>query len=318
MSGISRRVRGGAAVAAVAVVVSGLALGTPGSAWAEASTADIQWAQTFLKDKGYNIGGRAKGQMTPETRSALSAYQKSVGLPATGNLDQATVNKMMGEREKKAAPTMGSLSKSQVGQTRHEKEVTPRAAPTGRVESGNESVGGMAQFGGAPVSAPSAPSSSSSAGHSAPAAAPRPTAPAAASASVAPVAARPAAGPSATPPASIASQGPAPQAAPRGAVSATTPDGKPVPVEEAVAVGGGTSVWQSNAARAGVAGLLAATLGGLGFAWWRSGRGVDPLSRAPAGDDRPRESRVEPSFGSPRRREELTIEPRLTADARRR
>ncbi|CBS91284.1 peptidoglycan-binding domain-containing protein [Azospirillum lipoferum] len=321
MSGISRRVRGGAAVAAVAVVVSGLALWTPGSAWAEVSTADIQWAQTFLKDKGYNIGGRAKGQMTPETRSALSAYQKSVGLPATGNLDQATVNKMMGEREKKAAPTMGSLSKSQVGQTRHEKEVTPRAAPTGRVESGNESVGGMAQFGGAPVSAPSSQSSSSSTGHSTPAAAPRPQAPAAASASVAPVAARPAAGQSATTPAtpaSTASQGPAPQAAPRGAVSATNPDGKPVPVEEPVAVGGGTSVWQSNAARAGVAGLLAATLGGLGFAWWRSGRGVDPLSRAPAGDDRPRESRVEPSFGSPRRREELTIEPRLTAEARRR
>ncbi|MDR6773091.1 peptidoglycan-binding protein [Azospirillum sp. BE72] len=313
MSGISRRVRGGAAVAAVAVVVSGLALGTPGSAWAEASTADIQWAQTFLKDKGYNIGGRAKGQMTPETRSSLSAYQKSVGLPATGNLDQATINKMMGEREKKAAPTMGSLSKSQVGQTRHDKEVAPRAAPTGRVESGNESVGGMAQFGGAPVSAPSSQSPSSSTGHSAPAAAPRPSAPAASHAVTSSAAPQ-----SASRPPASAAEGPAPQAAPRGAVSATTPDGKPAPVEESVAVGGGTSVWQSNAARAGVAGLLAVTLGGVGFAWWRSGRGVDPLSRTPAGDDRPRESRVEPSFGSPRRREELTIEPRLTAEARRR
>ena len=312
MSGISRRVRGGAAVAAVAVVMSGLALGTPGSAWAEASTADIQWAQTFLKDKGYNIGGRAKGQMTPETRSSLSAYQKSVGLPATGNLDQATINKMMGEREKKAAPTMGSLSKSQVGQTRHEKEVAPRAAPTGRVESGSESVGGMAQFGGAPVSAPSSPSSSSSASHSTPAAAPRPSV-----AASGPVTSSAAPQSAPRPPAS-ASEGPAPQAAPRGAVSATTPDGKPAPVEEPATVGGGTSVWQSNAVRAGVAGLLAATLGGIGFAWWRSGRGVDPLSRAPAGDDRPRESRVEPSFGAPRRREELTTGPRLTAEARRR
>lgn len=314
MSGISRRVRGGAAVAAVAVVVSGLALGTPGSARAEASTADIQWAQTFLKDKGYNIGGRAKGQMTPETRSSLSAYQKSVGLPATGNLDQATINKMMGEREKKAAPTMGSLSKSQVGQTRQDKEVAPRAAPTGRVESGSESVGGMAQFGGAPVSAPSSPSSSSSASHSAPAAAPRPSAPVAASNAVASSAAPQ----GATRPSAGAAEGPAPQAAPRGAVSATTPDGKPAPVEEPAAVGGGTSVWQSKATFGGIVGLIAVTLGGLGFAWWRSGRGVDPLSRAPAGDDRPRETRVEPSFGSPRRREELTIEPRLTAEARRR
>lgn len=311
MSGISRRVHGGAAVAAVAVVVSALIMGMPAPARAEASVADIQWAQTILKEKGFNIGGRAKGQMTPETRSALSAYQKSVGLPATGNLDQATIARMMGEREKKASPTMGSLSKSQVGQTRHEKEVTPRAAPTGRVESGSESVGGMAQFGGAPVS-----SSSSSASHAAPAARPSASAPASAAAPSVPTpqsAPRPSASASAS-----ASEGPVPQAAPRGAVSATTPDGKPVPVEEPVAVGAAPSVWQSNAARAGVAGLIAATLGGIGFAWWRSGRGVDPLSRTPAGDDRPRDTRVEPSFGSPRRREELTPGPRLTAEARRR
>ncbi|WP_395452409.1 peptidoglycan-binding protein (plasmid) [Azospirillum melinis] len=327
MSGISRRVHGGAAVAAVALVVSALTMGTPGSARAEASVADIQWAQTILKDKGYNIGGRAKGQMTPETRSALSAYQKSAGLPATGNLDQATIAKMMGERESKAAPTMGSLSKSQVGQTRHDKEVAPRAAPTGRVESGNESVGGMAQFGGAPVSSSSSSSSSSassSASHSASAAAPapsaRPSAPAASavtSSAPRPSANTPAANASA-PPTSNTSEGPTPQAAPRGAVAATTPDGKPAPVEEPAAVGAAPSIWQSNAARAGVAGLIAATLGGIGFAWWRSGRGADPLSRAPAGDDRPRENRVEPSFGTPRRREELTTGPRLTAEARRR
>jgi peptidoglycan hydrolase-like protein with peptidoglycan-binding domain len=318
MSGISRRVHGGAAVAAVAVVVSALTMGAPGPAWAEASVADIQWAQTILKDKGYNIGGRAKGQMTPETRSALSAYQKSAGLPATGNLDQATIAKMMGERESKAAPTMGSLSKSQVGQTRHDKEVAPRAAPTGRVESGNESVGGMAQFGGAPVSSSS--SASSSASNSTPAAAPaaRPSAPAPVASSAASQSApRPSSNASSNASAS-ASEGPAPQAAPRGAVSATTPDGKPAPVEEPAAVGGAPSIWQSNAARAGVAGLIAATLGGIGFAWWRSGRGVDPLSRTPAGDDRPRETRVEPSFGTPRRREELTTGPRLTAEARRR
>jgi hypothetical protein len=314
MSGISRRVHGGAAVAAVAVVVSALTMGTPAPARAEASVADIQWAQTILKEKGFDIGGRAKGQMTPETRSALSAYQKSVGLPATGNLDQATISKMMGEREKKASPTMGSLSKSQIGQTRHEKEVTPRAAPTGRVESGNESVGGMAQFGGAPVSSSSSSSTSQSA--PAPAARPSASAPASAAAPSSPTsqsAPRPPASSSAS-----ASEGPVPQAAPRGAVSATTPDGKPAPVEEPVAVGAAPSVWQSNAARAGVAGVLAATLGGLGFAWWRSGRGVDPLSRKPAGDDRPRDTRVEPSFGGPRRREELTPGPRLTAEARRR
>ncbi|WP_372396219.1 peptidoglycan-binding domain-containing protein [Azospirillum sp. HJ39] len=303
MSGISRRVHGGAALAAV-MMVSVLAMGMSGSARAEPSTADIQWAQTILKEKGYDIGGRAKGQMTPETRNALRTYQKSAGLPVTGNLDQATVSRMMGEREQKAAPTMGSLSKSQVGQTRRDKEVVPRAAPTGRVDAGNESVGGMAQFGGAPVSSSSSSSSSSPGSHGASAASPAPPPTAAG---------RPAAGHTAS-----AGEGPAPQAAPRGAVSATTPDGKPAPLEDAAAVGAAPSIWQSNAARAGVAGLIAATLGGIGFAWWRSGRGVDPLSRAPAGDDRPRESRIEPSFGSPRRREELTPGPRLTAEARRR
>ncbi|MBP2301255.1 peptidoglycan-binding domain-containing protein [Azospirillum picis] len=314
MSGIARRMQGGAAVAVV--IASALALGTPATARAEPGAADIQWAQIILKEKGFDIGGRPKGQMTPETRAALSAYQKSVGLPATGNLDQATVGKMMAEREKKATPTMGSLSKSQVGQTHRDKEVAPRAAPTGRVSAGNETVGGMAQFGGAPVSSSSSSSSSSASSSAsrtepaAPAARPAPSAVASSAA--------PAAGTGAAPAAHTAADGPVPQAAPRGAVSATTPDGRPAVVEEAPAIGSGTPIWQSNAARYGVAGLVAATLGGIGFAWWRSGRGADPLRGAPAGDDRPRDTRVEPSFGGPRRREELTTGPRLTADARRR
>ncbi|CAO3428504.1 peptidoglycan-binding domain-containing protein [Azospirillum doebereinerae] len=314
MSGIARRARSGAVVAAV---VMGLAAGAPGTAWAEPGAADIQWAQTFLKDKGFNIGGRAKGQMTPETRSAISSYQKSVGLPANGQLDSATVAKMMGEREKKASPTMGSLSKSQVGQTPRDREVAPRAAPTQRVDSGNETIGGMAQFGsgppassGASHAAPApAPSSSS---HAAPAPAARPAPSASAAGSMAGATAVASALPSPVPPRSSASEGPVPQAAPRGAVSATTPAGQPAPVVEPPAAIGTSPGWMANGLRYGVMGLLATTLGGIGFAWWRSGRGTGPAG-VPA-DHGPRETRVEPSFGTGRRREELTTGgPRLTA-----
>ncbi|XKH37158.1 peptidoglycan-binding domain-containing protein [Azospirillum doebereinerae] len=304
MSGIARRARSGAAVAAV---VMGLATGAPVAARAEPGAADIQWAQTFLKEKGFDIGGRAKGQMTPETRSAISSYQKSVGLPANGQLDSATVAKMMGEREKKASPTMGSLSKSQIGQTPHQREVAPRAAPTQRVDSGNETIGGMAQFG-------SGPPASSGASHTAPApsssshAAPAPAARPAPSTAVTPAVPSPVSPRSS----SSASEGPVPQAAPRGAVSATTPAGQPAPVVEPPAAIGGSPGWMANGLRYGVMGLLATTLGGIGFAWWRSGRGTGPAG-APA-DHGPRETRVEPSFGTGRRREELTTGgPRLTA-----
>ena len=108
MSGASQRARRSVALA---VVLSAL---TVPPALAQ-QAGDVQWAQTILKEKGFNIGGRANGQMTPQTKAALSAYQKSVGLPQTGQLDQATVNKMMGERQSKAAPTMGNLAQQRPG-----------------------------------------------------------------------------------------------------------------------------------------------------------------------------------------------------------
>lgn len=282
-----RTLRGVAATAAMMACLAGVT-----EARAQPATADIQWAQTILKEKGFDIGGRANGQMTAQTRAALSAYQKSVGLPATGQLDAATTARMMGDREKKAAPTMGSLSKSQIGQSPRDKEVVPRAVPTHRVDSGNETVGGMAQFG-------SAPPSSSSSGGSSPARSAQPQG------SVAE-----------TPVNHAAADGPVPLAAPRAAVTATTAAGQPAPLVEPPALGpAGMPGWMTSGLRYGVMGLLAATLGGIGFAWWRSGRGASPVER-PA-DEAPHETRVEPSFGT-RRREELSAGPRLTAEARRR
>ncbi|HEY0834917.1 MAG TPA: peptidoglycan-binding domain-containing protein, partial [Azospirillum sp.] len=93
--------------------------------------ADVQWVQMFLKEKGFDIGGRANGQMTQGTRNALSAWQKSAGLPATGNLDAATTSKIMAERNAKTAGTMNNLAKQKIGgggpgQEKPQKEVAPR------------------------------------------------------------------------------------------------------------------------------------------------------------------------------------------------
>ncbi|TWA59715.1 putative peptidoglycan binding protein [Azospirillum brasilense] len=286
MTGGSRRARRAVALAVVVpVLAAGLLAGAPARAQ---STADIQWAQTILKDKGYNIGGRANGQMHAETKAALGKYQAAHGLPVTSQLDKATIAKMMGEREGKAPATVGNLAQQKIGgggpgqaPREPQREVVPRAAPTQRIDGGTGSVGGGAQFSAGPPATSSSSGSHSSGG---PSGSPAPTASATASAS---------------------GQGPVPQAAPRASVTATTPSGQPVPVVEPAADSGSMLPgWAANGARYGVMGVIGATVLGIGFAWWRSGRAN--ASRPAPRNDGPREQRREPSFGSGRRREELT------------
>ena len=306
MSGGSHRacraetVRASRAVAlafVVPVLVGGMLTAAP--AWAQ-SAADIQWAQTILKEKGYDIGGRANGTMHPQTKTALSKYQAAHGLPATGNLDKATIDKMMGERQGKAAPTVGNLAQQKIGgggpgqaPREPQREVVPRAAPTQRIDGGSGDFGGGAQFSAGPPASGSHSSSSPSFGSA----------------------------PSGNPPAGMASsgaasQGPVPQAAPRASVSATTPSGQPVPVTEPPA-GNGSFLpnWATNGLRYVVMSVLGLTVGGIGFAWWRSGRASAPKN-APR-DDVPRDIRREPTFGG-KRREELTTGtlPPLTSGGR--
>lgn len=289
MTGGSHRARRAVALAVVVpVLAAGLLAGAPVRAQ---STADIQWAQTILKDKGYNIGGRANGQMHAETKAALGKYQAAHGLPVTNQLDKATIAKMMGEREGKAPATVGNLAQQKIGgggpgqaPREPQREVVPRAAPTQRIDSGTGSVGGGAQFSAGP---PATSGSPSSGGFSSgvPAGAP-------ASASHAPST-------------TASSQGPVPQAAPRASVTATTPSGQPVPVVEPAADSGSMLPgWAANGARYGVMGVIGATVLGIGLAWWRSGR-ANAARPAPRNDG-PRDQRREPSFGSGRRREELT------------
>src|SRR5690242_16449062 len=58
---------------AVITIMGGLCLAAPmlaaGRAAAEPSAADIQWAQSILKDKGL-FSGRANGDNNPQTRAA--------------------------------------------------------------------------------------------------------------------------------------------------------------------------------------------------------------------------------------------------------
>jgi peptidoglycan hydrolase-like protein with peptidoglycan-binding domain len=52
------------------------------------SVRDVQQA---LKQKGFDVGA-VDGRMGPETQSALREFQRSQGLPQSGNLDQQTLS----------------------------------------------------------------------------------------------------------------------------------------------------------------------------------------------------------------------------------
>lgn len=288
----------------VLAVLAGLGAGalSIGTASAEQpSAADIQWAQTILKEKHYDIGGRANGQLTPQTRAALSKYQKDHGLPVTGNLDTATIGKMMGERNAKPSGTMGNLAQQKIGgggpgqEPRQTREVVPRAAhrsgDVDNVGGGEVTLGPVVRS--APAGLPTAPASPS---HSVSSASPSPPA---------------SPSPSPSPSAAAPPRGEAPQAAPRGSVTATTTDGKVVPANVLSKAEDGFSVpgWLRYA----VMSVLAGTLGYIGLGWWRSGRKPKPL---PMRQEEPREMRREPSFGV--RRDELTTGPlpRLSGERR--
>ena len=59
---------------------------------------EISGIQTRLNNLGFDCG-RADGKMNPETKEALQAFQSSVGLPATGEIDSATEAKIQGSHD---------------------------------------------------------------------------------------------------------------------------------------------------------------------------------------------------------------------------
>ncbi len=134
---------------AVLSLVIGLSMAAPLGAMpahaADATSADVQWAQTILKSKGL-YSGRANGDLNEPTRDALRAYQKSAGLKQTGQLDAATSGHMLAARQTTAQPTMGNLAgpggKPQPSQiNRNVEPPKPLASPTTRVEAHGSEFG---------------------------------------------------------------------------------------------------------------------------------------------------------------------------------
>lgn len=156
--------RHGVVGTAAGLIIGLLAVGTlaVGGARAEPSGGDIQWAQTILNDKGFKVG-KPNGQLTPVTRQALSAYQKSVGLKPTGDLDAATVARMMeGRPTSNTTRTLGAPDPSRP-RAGGGPEPKPQASPVMSVQSsggdGDTIVGTVRRAGGeqqhpAPSAAP--------------------------------------------------------------------------------------------------------------------------------------------------------------------
>ncbi|GEO42055.1 hypothetical protein SAE02_62030 [Skermanella aerolata] len=273
---------------AVLSLVIGLSMAAPLGAMpahaADATSADVQWAQTILKSKGL-YSGRANGDLNEPTRDALRAYQKSTGLKQTGQLDAATSGHMLAARQSAAQPTVGNLAgpggKPQPSQiNRNVEPPKPLASPTTRVEAhGSES--GVQALG--VIGHSAGPSSSEG---------PRER-------SAAPPAARSEAAPAPRP---SASRGPAPgepvpQAAPRtrvDSVGQAAPEGMreaPDPAEAGLTA----PAW----VRSAVIAVLAGAFGFAGFTFWRSGRRPS-RSRIAASRADVAETRREPSFDSGR------------------
>ncbi|MFM2045753.1 MAG: localization factor PodJL [Pseudomonadota bacterium] len=110
------------------------------------NAATIQWAQQILDEAGF-YNGRAHGRMDAATATAISNYQRSVGLRATGRLDQSTIDRMLADRESAEKPTMGNLAdptaraRSSTPQVR-EQDVIPRAAPSAPSVQADPAAGG--------------------------------------------------------------------------------------------------------------------------------------------------------------------------------
>jgi Putative peptidoglycan binding domain len=71
----------------------------------EAHPGDIRQAQERLKDAGFNPGP-ADGQLGAQTKEAIREYQKSHGLPQTGQLDEPTRELLLAQKPKDAPGRM--------------------------------------------------------------------------------------------------------------------------------------------------------------------------------------------------------------------
>lgn len=111
-------------------LAAALALPAGAPVLAETSVTDLSWAQQVLREKGYRVD-RRDGVMSPRTAEALRAFQRSAGLPVTGTLDAATIEKLLEGRP--VAPTMGNLATQVPGASRAGRPAAVPPAPPAAV-----------------------------------------------------------------------------------------------------------------------------------------------------------------------------------------
>ena len=117
------------------VLAVGLALAAATGTVAAKGSADLQWAQQVLKDKGFDVG-KPNGEMTPKTRAALSSFQRISNLAVTGELDAATTAKLLAGRPDPSGGAQLGLPKPGHAQPVHDAmPAKPHAAPSARVEA---------------------------------------------------------------------------------------------------------------------------------------------------------------------------------------
>jgi Putative peptidoglycan binding domain len=96
----------------------------------EAHPGDIRQAQERLKDAGFNPGP-PDGQLGSQTKEALREYQKSHGLPQTGQLDEPTRELLMAQKPKDAPGRMQTPGGSGREETRPGESMPGGRSPGG-------------------------------------------------------------------------------------------------------------------------------------------------------------------------------------------
>jgi peptidoglycan hydrolase-like protein with peptidoglycan-binding domain len=76
-----------------------------------ATPDQVKQIQAELKSQGL-YKGRVDGEAGKQTMAALSSYQKSKGLPATGKIDQQTLDSLNGASGSSGSDSMGGTGAS--------------------------------------------------------------------------------------------------------------------------------------------------------------------------------------------------------------
>lgn len=102
-----------------------------GGAAQNVSQQEIKQAQTELKQQGL-YRGKIDGIMGPQTKSAISQYQKREGLPQTASLDQQTLSRLM---------SSGSSGSSSSGSTSEQNPQTEQGGASSSGAGGGQTQG---------------------------------------------------------------------------------------------------------------------------------------------------------------------------------